>query len=109
MKNEVFFDIALIEKPVDQGLTRAEVMDLHDMLSEPEAFPVEIGDTNGNSSAMGFITPQAAEKLQYEYGQDSDLGHFISSVLDDMNKESEDGTYTFMGLRIWMSREVGVE
>jgi len=58
-----------------------------------------------NSSAMGFITPQAAEELQYEYGQDSELGQFISSILDDTDKESEDGTYVFKDLRIWMSKE----
>lgn len=100
------FDVALIEKPGCEGLTRTEVTCLYDMLSHPETFPVEIGDVNGNSSAMGFITPHAAEELQYEYGQDSELGKFISSILDDMNKESEDGTYVFKDLRIHMSREV---
>lgn len=106
MKKDGYFEIALIEKPGCEGLTRAEIMDLHDMLSRPEAFPVEIGDINGNSAAMGFITPKAAEELQYEYGQDSELGQFISSILDDMNKESEDGTYVFKDLRIWLNREV---
>lgn len=75
-------------------------------MEKPEAFPVEIGDINGNSYAMGFITPHAAEELQYEYGQDSELGQFISLILDDMNKESEDGTYIFNNLRIWMNRDV---
>ncbi len=106
MKNDRYFEIALIEKPGCEGLTRMEVLDLHDMLSGPEAFPIEIGDVNGNSSAMGFMTPQAAEVLQYEYGQGSELGQFISSILDDMDKESEDGTYVFKDLRIWMSRAV---
>ncbi len=103
--NKQYFEVALIEKPGCEGLTKSEVMDLHDMLSRPEAFPIEIGDVNGNSSAMGFITPQAAEELQYEYGQDSELGQFISSILNDVDKESEDGTYIFKELRIWMNRE----
>ena len=106
MKNNEYFEIALIEKPGDEGLTRSEITDLFDMLSRTEAFPIEIGDINGNSSAMGFITPQAAEELDYEYDQDSELGQFISSILDDMNKESEDGTYEFKDLRIWLNREV---
>jgi hypothetical protein len=79
-------------------------MDLHDMLSGLEGYPLEIGDINGNSTAMGFITPEAAEKLQFEYGQESELGRFISSILDDMNKESEDGVYEFRGIRIYLSR-----
>ena len=103
---DTFFEITLIEKPGLAGLTRAEVNDLHDMLSSLEAYPIEIGDINGNSSAMGFITPKAAEKLEYEYDQNSDLGKFISAILDDMDKESENGQYEFNGLRIYMSREV---
>ncbi len=100
-----YFEIVLLEKPGSRGLTRSETTDLHDMLSMNEAFPIEIGDINGNSTAMGFITPDAAEKLQYEYGQESDLGQFVASILDDMGKESEDGTYVFKDLRIWLNRE----
>ncbi len=99
-----YFEVALIEKPGDEGLTKAEVVKLHNMLSMPEGFPMEIGDINGNSSAMGFITPKAAEELQYEYDQSSSLGQFISSILDDMDKESEDGTYEFETLRIYIGR-----
>lgn len=99
------FEIAMIEKPGDSGLTKSEVMDLHDMLSFPEAFPIEIDDVNGNSFAMGFITPLAAEELSYAYDQESALGQYIASILDDANKESEDCTYTFNGLRIWMGRK----
>ncbi len=101
---EIYFEMALIEKPGNAGLTKSEVMDLHDMLSGLEGYPLEIGDINGNSTAMGFITPEAAEKLQFEYGQESELGRFISSILDDMNKESEDGVYEFRGIRIYLSR-----
>ena len=99
-----YYEIALIEKPGNEGLTRNEMLDLFDMLSRPEAYPIEIGDINGNSTAIGFITPQAAEELQQEYGQDSELGRFISSILNDIDKESEDGTYTFKDLRIWLTR-----
>ena len=102
--NDAYFEIALIEKPGIEGLTRSEVMDLMDMLSRPEGLPIDICDTNGNSSAMGFITPQAAEELEWEYDQNSDLGSFISDILDDMDKESEDGTYVYNDLRIWLNR-----
>ena len=103
-KNDRYFEIALIEKPGWEGLSKSEVMDLYDMLSRPEAFLVEIDDIDGNSAAMGFITPQAAEELDYMYDQDSELGQFISSILNDINNESEDCTYVFKDLRIWMSR-----
>lgn len=99
------FDVVLIEKPGTEGLTKSNVVDLFDMLKETEAYPIEIGDVNGNSSAMGFITPQAAEKLQYEYDQDSELGQFISSILNDMNKEADNGVYKFKDLNIWLNRD----
>ena len=102
---EKYYDIVLLEKPGNAGLIKTDVIDLMDMLNSLEGFPLEIGDINGNSSAMGFITPQAAEKLSYVYDQESALGQYIASILDDVNKESEDCTYTFNGLRIWMSRE----
>lgn len=101
---EKYYDIVLLEKPGNAGLIKTDVIDLMDMLNSLEGFPLEIGDINGNSSAMGFITPQAAEKLSYVYDQESELGQYIASILDDMNKESEDCIYTFNGLRIWMSR-----
>ena len=74
-----------------------------------EAFPVEIGDFNGNSSAIGFITPDAAETLQYEYGQESELGWFVAGILDDMDKESENGSYQFNGLNIYIGRNLPEE
>lgn len=98
------YDIVLIEKPGCEGLTIKDVVSLYDKLSEEEGFPVEIGDINGNSTAMGFITPSAADKLEEEYGQESELGSFISSILDDMDKESEDGTYSFKDLKVWIGR-----
>ncbi len=98
------FDIALIEMPGNAGLSKADMMDLYDLLADTSAFPIEIGDINGNSSAMGLITPEAAEKLQYEYDQQSALGTFISGILDDMEKETEDGRYEFNGLNIWLTR-----
>lgn len=98
------YDVVLIEKPNCEGLTKTEVIGMYDMLFGTEAFPIEIGDTNGNSSAMGFITPRAAEVLRYDYDQKSKFGQFISSILDDMDKESENGFYLFKELRVHMSR-----
>ena len=98
------FDIVLIEKPGTEGLTNYDVIYMYNRLKEETAYPIEIGDINGNSSAMGFITPSAAEKLGYEYTQDSYIGKFVANILDDMNNESENGTYTYEGLNILITR-----
>ena len=98
------FDIALLEKPGNNGLSLLEVAGLYAKLNDTEGFPVELGDDNGNSFALGFITPDAAETIQYSYDYGSELGSFVSSILGDMDKESADGTYEFLGLRIWLNR-----
>lgn len=95
------FDIALLEKPGNEGLTKANCMDLYDMLNEPEGYPIEIPNTMGESSAMGFITPFAAEKINYEY---KGLTKYLQEILGDMEKETENGCYVWNQLNIYMSR-----
>lgn len=96
-----YFGITLVEKPNVDGLTKAEVMEMYDQMNGDEAYPLEISGCE--TSAMGFITPEAAEILNYDY-QESGLNDFVAVILDDMNNESEDGTYEFRGIRIHLSR-----
>lgn len=95
------FGITLIEKPNVDGLTKTEVMEMYDQMDGDEAYPLEIGGSE--TSVMGFITPEAAEILDYDY-QKSGLNDFVAVILDDINNESEDGTYEFRGIRIHLSR-----
>lgn len=95
------FGITLVEKPNVDGLTKTEVMEMYDQMDGDEAYPLEISGCE--SSAMGFITPEAAEILDYDY-QESGLNDFVAVILNDMNNESEDGTYKFRGIRIHLSR-----
>ena len=76
--------------------------ELYDMLDGEEAFPLELEPDFVESSAMGFITPEAAEALEYEY--QTGLREFVANILDDMGNESEDGTYEYKGIRIHLSR-----
>ena len=95
------YGIALIEKPLDKGICRSEVMDLFDRLEKPEAFPLEIEEEA--SVAMGFITPDAAESLNYDY-KGSGLKYFIGNILADMESEPESREYEFAGIKIWLER-----
>lgn len=94
------FDIVLVQKPLDTGMTKEDVIDLFDALNTDEAFNIEIQDEN--SVAMGFITTKAAEKLNYDY-EASGLNAFIKNILSDMNNESDDCTYQFNNLSIWLT------
>lgn len=95
------FEITLIEKPNVDGLTKAEIMEMYDQMNGDEAYPLEIRGCE--TSAMGFITPEAAKILDYDY-EDSGLNDFVSVILGNVNNEPEDGTYEFRGIRIHLSR-----
>ena len=94
------YDVVLIEKPVGCGLKKTEVLDLFDTLTSDEAYPVEIEAEKHESSAMGLITTQAAEKLDFNY---AGLSHFVSSILDDMDLENDSFSYDFKGVSIFLS------
>ena len=53
---------------------------------------------------MGFITSEAADKIDYAYETNTYFANFITDILDDMKNESEDHTYEFKGLKIWLGR-----
>lgn len=101
---EMNYGIALREKPGEDGLNRNDICDLYDMLGGKEVYPVEYNAVCQESSAMGFITAEAANKLEFDYGNRTKLGCFIARILDDMSNEREDCTYEFQGIKIWLSR-----
>lgn len=99
------FDAVLIEKYGNDGLSREEVNKLLDMLPKgAKVYPLEMFAREAESSAMGFITPDAADRLDYDTSQHSGFGKFVSDILDDMDKESPDHTYEYKGIRFCLSR-----
>ena len=97
------YGIVLREKEWTNGLTKNDVIDLFDMLNDIEAYPIELEARKHECSAMGFITIEVADALDYDY-EESGLHDFISNILDDMANESDDCTYKFKGIKIWLSR-----
>ncbi len=96
------FGIALKQKAGTEGLTRSELTDLYDLLAGGAVFPIELEAYCTECSAMGFISVDAAEMLDYDY-EESGLHDYIASILDDVNLESENFEYDFKGIHIWMS------
>ena len=96
------YGLALIEKPGEEGLTREEVIRLYDMIDcRNGVFPIELMAQEHECSAMGFITPEAAATIEYDY---SELNDFVAAILDDMEKESPDHQYRFKDIDIFLSR-----
>lgn len=102
-ESKMLYGIVLKEKESTYGLTRSDMIDLFNMLDNIEAFPIELEAKYHECSAMGFITPEAAELLDYDY-EESGLHDFVALILDDMNKEADDCEYEFRGIKIWLSR-----
>lgn len=97
----MLYDIVLIEKPGCDGITLTEIKQIFPMLKDAEAFPIELEAKEHECSAMGFITPNAAEQLNYEYDA---LRTFVANILDDMSNETPDNTYSYQNLTIYLTR-----
>jgi|InofroStandDraft_1065614.scaffolds.fasta_scaffold13684_5 hypothetical protein len=93
--------VCLMEKPGEYGLNGADISRMMQELGEAEVYPVEFPAAGHESSAMGFITAECAEVLEYDY---QELAKYIAGILDDMDKETEDGLYLFHGFTIMLSR-----
>ena len=90
MKHTQTYGVALLEKPLDAGLTKNESTKLFDRLHGIEAIPIEIQAEH--STAMGWINLTDAEILNYEY---TGLTEFIQTILEDMENENPDGVYVY--------------
>lgn len=97
------YDVVLIEKPFFEGILFLEIKSLFNLLLTDEVYPIEI-QSNCESSAMGFITSEAADKIDYAYETNTYFECFVKDILDDIDKESEDHIYEYRGLKIWLGR-----
>lgn len=71
------YDIVLKKKPYIQGLEKEEILLILSLLNdEVDVFPIEIEDGEEACSAMGFITVDAAQSLDYDY-KNSGLEDFV--------------------------------
>lgn len=84
-------------------MTRTEAIDLIDMLDDHEFLPIEIEAKFHESIAVGFITMEFADKLNFDY-EGSGLNAFIANILDDMDNEHDDCIYMFKNCRIWLTK-----
>ena len=87
------FSAAYLIKPNDEGLKRAEVMDLLDTFLDEEVIPHEI--QGESSSALGFIKLSDADHLNYEYFEETEYYNKIKEILNDKSLENDSDIYAF--------------
>lgn len=80
------FDVVLLEKEGDSALTREEIIGLMTLAKLDELDPIEIPSKNVESTAMGFITRSAYDKLDFYL---DDLSDFVTNIMDDMENENK--------------------
>ncbi|MBR6289182.1 MAG: hypothetical protein IKR19_07605 [Acholeplasmatales bacterium] len=100
------FGIALIEKSGVNGLNWDDMTLLYELVtnlnlnSTEGVFPIELEARENMSSAMGFIAPDVARMLDYDYEQ-SGLHDFIADILDGKENKNENHRYQFKGIDIY--------
>ena len=115
------FDVALLEKEGNTGLILEEIKMLYNFCANPlnngrdEVSLVELSAKDHESTAIGFITPAAYDKLDWDL-EASGFHNFITSIMDDMELEDKLAfhsyelsgktyhLYEFKGLKIWLNR-----
>lgn len=97
------FDLVLKEKPLDSGLT---VLDIREMVCRIDTsqtlFPLDIQSEESSSSAIGFITDSAFERIDYD---EKKLADFLRETLfcTDSTQVLQP-EYHHLDLRIHLSR-----
>lgn len=95
--------IYLLEVDGIRGLTVVDLFRFLSLIGEDEVYPIEIEASEVESSAMGFITAEAADSLEYDY---TELSKHIASIMDDMNNETKDGRYKILGIDVYLTRNL---
>lgn len=97
-------DVYLVQKEGITGLTFDEITTICDIMrkyNNNEVFPIELEAHEHECAAMGLISTEAANVLDYDY-ENSGFHDFIANILDDLLLESPTHTYKFKGLTIVM-------
>ena len=95
------YDVVLIEKAGDDGITKLEISTMIDMLKGNEFYPIEYTFSDQpvyEVYAMGFIEKSAAASIGYEYGETSPLSYFIGNEI--VKTDGHEWDLDFNGLTI---------
>lgn len=94
------YDIVLIES--DGCLLKDSYIALMEMVNGDRMIPIEFEAKHAECSAMGFISEEAADQLEFDF---DGLRDYLGRIMDDMNLENSEYTYEYEGLSIYMGYE----
>ena len=97
MEKEIQFHAVMLQKGGVDGLTKAEITRLLDMLpDDAEVYPIDLEARDHECSAQGFILSEGADMIDFDY-EASGFHDFVAEIMDDMENESPDCIYCFDG------------
>ena len=99
MAHGKIYDVVLRKKYGEDGLCKEETNSMFDMLKSEKGYPVEFMAKESEYSAIGFISPEAASTLEFDY---KELKDFVAKILDG-EVESNGCSYQFNGLLVWLN------
>lgn len=91
------FDVAACQFELEDGITKEQAIDLINQLPEGRIIP--FFTSANNTSAAGFIAFDVFEKFGVQE-IDEMIIKFIESIIEDQDKETDDGFYDFNGVSI---------
>lgn len=98
------FDMALIEKTLDEGLTREDITELSDRIGDTQVIPIKI--QSEYSAAMGFISQKAMERMRCDLWE---ITECVKLILESMTPDDNDNRYEYRHsdgnvFRFWLER-----
>lgn len=94
------YDIAVYQ--TDNGLSKASYVELLDIVDDDNVLPLDLEANGTEASAIGFISTEAAETLNYDY---DGLQTYLSMIMGDISKENDNCEYSYNGLSVYMGYE----
>ena len=94
------YDIAVYQ--TDHGLSKASYMELLNMVSGDNVLPIDLEADSVEAFAIGFISTEAADALNYDY---DGLQTYLSMIMGDISKENDNCEYSYNGLSVYMGYE----
>lgn len=89
------YDMYIIEKPEGTGINAEEIFKTLRDLKSIDVYPVEIPCPKSKSRALGFVTVDAARRLNYKYREKSRIGIFLRLLMADMDPADKDKTFDY--------------
>ena len=100
------YDAVFVVKPLDDGMNKKDIRGLLELIDDVRVIPLEVQGESG--AAMGFLSLDFAEMMDYDYVDSSEFQDIIKKPIDEMQSGHVVKTikYKSWAFRIYLTMEV---